>query len=95
MAFKKNQSVLYIDRGKLRVVKILQYIEESNSYAIQFTDDGGRVRERETIPDRLAGYDQSVLEIKEHRKKIDVLYDQVKFLTRHVEKLVKNSANRR
>lgn len=95
MAFKRNQNVVYIDRGNVRIAKILQYIEPSNSYVIQFTDDGGRVRERETLPDRLAGYDHTLLDIKEHRKKIDLLYDQVKFLTRHVEKLVKKSSNGR
>lgn len=97
MPYKKNQSVIYIDRSEVRKATVVNYVPETDTYVIRFVEDG-RTYERETVPERTIGHDAATisvlrkkLEIQE--RKLNEVYDQVKFLTKHVEKLVK-AANR-
>ncbi len=98
MPYKKNQPVIYIDRSDVRKATVVNYEPQSDTYVIRFVVDG-HTHERETVPERTIGHDAATISVL--RKKLEVqerklneVYEQVKFLTKHVEKLVKATTRR-
>jgi len=98
MPYKKNQSVIYLDRTEVRKATVVNYDPQSDTYVIRFVVDG-HAHERETVPERTIGQDAATIsalrkKLEVQERKLNEVYDQVKFLTKNVEKLMR-AANRR
>lgn len=59
MRFRKNQNVMYMDRGNVRPAKIMQYDPVTDSYVVQFSVNG-QTKQRETVPDRVFSHPRNM-----------------------------------
>mgnify|MGYP007061962169 CR=1 FL=1 len=98
MPYRKNQPIVYLDRSEVRKATVVSHDPQSDTYVIRFMVDG-HTHERETVPERTIGNDAATIavlrkKLEVQERKLNEVYDQAKFLTKYVEKLVK-AQNRR
>ena len=108
MNFRKNQSVIYMDRKTPRFAKVVQVVHPTHrndpgSYVVQFNDNTGARRTRNTVREKLISDGRNMVLVKRHinnlEKKTNALRANFTTMTtqlnRAINELKKHAQNNR